>query len=609
MAATPANAGMLRPYISALVIQYTGTMLDKALHVLRAQIEETVNRHRGTVAIVATDLEDALTVDPVPETPDQDPPAADQIIGFIYRQTVVPAWLKPDSQFVDTRHYSAVMVRSGSLVAIHAERNVRDAVIRWIRGNPSPPFRLIPTHFMNQALLQGDTRTLSLHGTHPRQRRKADSKSMHGADLRSALNPFEDSTFAFSSARAEVDEDTHTGLQGVVGATPTRSHVWNRPGESFGDFRLAILDVLADIANAMVGAGLDQPFPLLATEVDSLTGVEHAFELAALGAEEVRSMPDANDDIIGAAEALDGAQLDVVQSGPSPDFILAVGFGATAGHLAVHATTAGDTASFTFGIQGTPTDAGPTAKIRDVLTAHPELLSAYYGSGHTIAYGKITRTFIRPVPFTNWDWWPVGSCDVSAEKPAGDGLVMHSRIGLPGDSSVFAWVVDKIGSGWLTCDDGPGEVADFVHLAPDETLTLVHVKGAHNASVNRQVSASAFEVVVGQATKNVGFLNAGELHARLSLPANLTRATWKDGVRQTDRTGFLAALLARAGWAPFRVMVVQPHMMFARYQTLKTPGVPATEDLLRLQRLESLLNSARGSVVGLGGDLVAVGCC
>jgi len=57
--ATPMDAGMLRPYISALVIQYTGTMLDKALDVLRTQIEKSVNRHRGTVAIVATDLEGA----------------------------------------------------------------------------------------------------------------------------------------------------------------------------------------------------------------------------------------------------------------------------------------------------------------------------------------------------------------------------------------------------------------------------------------------------------------------------------------------------------------------------------------------------------------------
>jgi len=312
---------------------------------------------------------------------------------------------------------------------------------------------------------------------------------------------------------------------------------------------------------------------------------------------------------IAVAEVLETAQLDVVQSGPSPDFVLAVGFGATAGHLAVHVTDADDTASFTFGVQGTPSDNGPTVAIRNALTAHPEVLSAYYGSGHTIAYGKITRTSIRSVPFTNWDWWPVGICDVSTEKPAGDGLAMHVNIGLPGDTSVFAWVVEKVGPGWLTCDDGSGEVADFVHIAPDETLTLLHVKGAHNDSLNRQVSASAFEVVVGQATKNVGFLDGGELHTRLSVPGNLTRATWKDGVRQTDRTGFLAALQARGGSSPFRVMVVQPHMMLARYQTLQTPGVPASEDLLRLQRLETLLNSARGSVVGLGGDLVAVGCC
>jgi len=40
----------------------------------------------------------------------------------------------------------------------------------------------------------------------------------------------------------------------------------------------------------------------------------------------------------------------------------------------------------------------------------------------------------------------------------------------------FAWVVEKVGPGWLTCDDGSGEVADFVHIAPDETLTLLHVK-------------------------------------------------------------------------------------------------------------------------------------
>ena len=607
MAASSLDAGSLRPYISALIVQYTGPTLDTALGLLRAHIERTLGRRHGSVSVVASELEGALTVDPAPQSGDREPLRADDIAGFVYRQEVIPNWLKLDSPFVDSRHYAVVLVRLGRLIAINAEQTVREAVISWIRGDPSPPFQLIPKRFINDAMLQGETRSLSLHGTHRRQRRKADSKNIHGTDLRSALNPFEDSTFTFTSARAEVDVDTHAGLQGVIGATPTKSHVWNRQSDSFGAFRLAILEVLADIANSMGGVGLDQPFPLLATEVDSLAGVEDAFEVAALGGEEVRAMPDPSDEMIAAADLLERAQLDVVASGASPDFTLAVGLGATAGHLAVHVTTVGESVRFTFGVQGTPSDSATMVPIRDALVNNSELLSVYYGSGHTIAYGKITKSSIRPAAFPNWIWWPVGGCDVLSEKPAGDGLAMHGAIGLPGDTSIFAWVVQNIGPGWLTCDDGAGEVADFVHLSPDDTLTLIHVKGAHSDSPNRQVSASAFEVVVGQATKNLAFLEGQGLHARLSAPGSLTRATWKDGVRQGGRTGFLASLASKGATAALKVMIVQPHMMQTRYQTLKMPGAPGGEDMLRLQRLETLLNSARGAVVGLGGDLRVVG--
>jgi len=212
--ATPMDAGMLRPYISALVIQYTGTMLDKALDVLRTQIEKSVNRHRGTVAIVATDLEGALINRRSGARDSRPGPlTADQIVGFVYSQTVVPAWLKPDSPFVDTRHYSVVMVRRGPLIAINAERSV---LRRHYQMDTRGSLSTIPPNtetIHKWGTSPRETRSLSLHGTHRRQRRKADSKNIHGADLRSALNPFEDSTFTFSSARAEVDEDTHTGFR------------------------------------------------------------------------------------------------------------------------------------------------------------------------------------------------------------------------------------------------------------------------------------------------------------------------------------------------------------------------------------------------------------
>jgi hypothetical protein len=468
-------------------------------------------------------------------------------------------------------------------------------------------FRVIGRRFINEALLQGETRSLSLHGAHQRQRSKADSKSIHGTDLRSALNPFEDSTFTFSSARAQVDEDTHSALVGVVGTTPTRSQVWNRRVESFGVFRSAIAEILHDLAAAMRGDGLEQPFPLLATEVDSLTGVLGAYEVAVPGSEEARGLADSDDDSVAAAELLERAQLIVIGDPASADFKLDVGFGASAGVLAVHVTYSHDTARFDLGVEGQPSDPVAFVAIRQALAEHPDMLTAYYSSGHAIGNDKITRPVIRAVPFPNWEWWPVGMCDVTKEKPAGDGIVMHQNIGQPGDRSIFGWVVRNIGPGWLTCDDGAGEVADFVHLAPDNKLTLVPVKAAYSGSLYRGVSASAFEVVVGQATKNIAFLDRDELHARLSVAHAATRATWHEGVRQADRSGFLAALAARPRSSAFGVKIVQPHVRKERYIELQDASTHASEDYLRLKRLETLLNSTRGSVVGVGGDLRVVG--
>jgi hypothetical protein len=61
-----------------------------------------------------------------------------------------------------------------------------------------------------------------------------------------------------------------------------------------------------------------------------------------------------------------------------------------------------------------------------------------------------------------------------------------------GDDSLFGSVVRRFGNGWLTCDDGPGEVADFVHVDPAGVLTLVHVKAAHGDGHRRGVAVVRF---------------------------------------------------------------------------------------------------------------------
>lgn len=82
-----------------------------------------------------------------------------------------------------------------------------------------------------------------------------------------------------------------------------------------------------------------------------------------------------------------------------------------------------------------------------------------------------------------------------------------------GDTSLFAWVVDQCRSGWLLCDDGNGEVADFLHLTGGGQLTAIHVKASGSTSTGRQISLVPFEQPVSQATKNKGLMEREPLGA------------------------------------------------------------------------------------------------
>ena len=69
----------------------------------------------------------------------------------------------------------------------------------------------------------------------------------------------------------------------------------------------------------------------------------------------------------------------------------------------------------------------------------------------------------------------------------------------------FDWDPNK--DQWLACDDGAMEIADFIlfEAGPPGLIEVIHVKGAHSSSPNRGISVSAYEVVVGQAVKNLRF--------------------------------------------------------------------------------------------------------
>jgi hypothetical protein len=96
---------------------------------------------------------------------------------------------------------------------------------------------------------------------------------------------------------------------------------------------------------------------------------------------------------------------------------------------------------------------------------------------------------------------------------------------------LFAWVVNRFADGWLTCDDGSGEVADFVHVSIDGVLTLVHVKGAKSNSKKRGIAVNAYEVVAAQAAKNLRYVQGPQLLDRLKNPGVSRPACWTEGKR------------------------------------------------------------------------------
>jgi hypothetical protein len=64
-------------------------------------------------------------------------------------------------------------------------------------------------------------------------------------------------------------------------------------------------------------------------------------------------------------------------------------------------------------------------------------------------------------------------------------------------------------------------------------------------------------------------------------------------------------LSERSAQAPWRVVVVQPQMTRQRYE--RVTATPDSVEKMHLNLLETMLNSARGAVTGLGAHLDVIG--
>ncbi|MFC6160280.1 hypothetical protein [Kribbella jiaozuonensis] len=507
-------------------------------------------------------------------------------------------------------HDLTVVLRRGQLVAVRADGIVEERLQRRLGQEPQLPFQRLEPGVLENALLQGEAKNLWLRGTHRRSKLRPDVKNLGGGSLEDVVSPWEDSSFAMGSAKAALlDDPGRVVLRGVVGTTPRRSSVWFKGSADFPEFVTAVLELLA-LLEQEIATGSAQPRALrvFARQVTDLSGVSGAYDISVVDPEFLSGI--IADEVFDAADLLSDATL-IVHGGPTADFKLEVGLhGSTGGKLAATVNQTNGKYTLTVGHDAItqPTDSGAVAEVCGALQ-YPRLLSIYYKSGHAYVDGELWTTRIPRDPFPNWDFQDFSGYRIKQEKPATKSpQQIHQLTGEAGDS-LFHWVVQHYQDGWLTCDDGSGEVADFVHVSSSGVLTFIHVKGAENDSPHRGVSAAAYEVVTSQAEKNLlWFADLESLRARLDNPPVAKPATWIHGAKAPDRLEFLDAFDSRSASDPLRVVIVQPHVSEATYNRLRVAPLPTqpNDDLMRLFRLENLLRMTRTSAVGANADLTVI---
>lgn len=530
-----------------------------------------------------------------------------EVATLVYAHEVPPSWLATKG-LVDKAHHLVVIAVQDSMVAIAASDSaIRDQLARSLTSTtPLEPKRIA------DAFVGADAKTVWLSGVHSRTTVKADSKTLTGTALEHALDPLGDQTYVLSAIRSQppIAGLKAAAGQAVVGTAPSSSRVWlGRPG-SWTDFVKQIKLLLEHLKKAHKATDL---YSFLSQPVADLSGVGKAYGLAVIPSVMLAEDAGLSDsdrqmasrwayDTTYDVTAKAGANLSVDVT--SKDVRLGVA------ELTVKAGKVGRisiTGSWT--TKGASTDEDRAACL--TYLRDPGQVKVYYDTGHTLADG-----YCYLAGWTDhvlkWKFHNFKGYNLWQEKPELNGNKrLADSIDVPKDPSLFSFVQQVLFKyGWLACDDGAMELADFVHLDPIEgRITLIHVKGAGTKKGFKQLSVSDYEVVVSQGVKNIRYLTPASLAEALKAGSkkDIARAVWFDGKRQANRNGMISAIRKLPSHAPRTLLILQPRLTEKEHDDCKAKAHTKTARVMRFKQLNSLMLSARVAAMGAGADFCAIG--
>ncbi|GAB3150073.1 hypothetical protein GCM10027258_47580 [Amycolatopsis stemonae] len=598
------------PFLTITVLECVGDDLETGFQSLARFLRRTA-RDRGHSEGVRIRAEiTAASPDSIEDVGILGDLGFDDLYGIAREVSRPPTWADKDSGFVDVSNQLTIAVRRRRLVAVCTGITSEAQIARWIHRQAAP-FRYLPADVLTNTF-RGDGRMLWTRGMHRRRTTKPDSKAVSGLRVQDTLTTIEDSTFALTAVKVVyLPEDDGAVLRDLLTVSADKSRLsWKRTSY-FPMFLAAAGEALDLLEKALVAEDEPEPpFAELAVRETDLSRVRGAFDVMVTDPDQVRGEPDADEDRVERAELLRTAVIEVRGTADSATAEVDVGFDdAVAGTLLIKPVDAGGAVSLDVRYQGDPSAEAVARQIRDAV-AEGDVLTVYYESGHAFTGHQVFKQPLVTTPFPNFDFRDFTGFTINKEKPAARGdQAIHDAIGRNGDKSLFAWVAREYAHDWLLCDDGAGEIADFLHLSADGTLTAIHVKAAGSLTTTRRIAVTRFEQVVSQAEKNIRQLHNEILINRLAVPRIASPAAWCDGKRTTSAE-FVDRLRGRAATARTKVVVVQPHLLEATYLDAReaVESGRSNRDTCSLALLDNLLHSTRRTVTALWDDLVVVGC-
>lgn len=540
-----------------------------------------------------------------------------------------PSWYAGEG-IADTLNQLIIVASRGDLYALlFSDNGLRGTVAKKILRATDGPFsriRRLSSSEINKAFVESQVRTLWLSGTHRRTAIKPDSKILSGLELETSLDPLGDQTYYFSSVRSTISLSEHH-TSAVVGASPTGSRIWIGPTRSWGEFVVNVGLVLDRAADYMSDAARpDRPLPILASAITTLDGIEQPYDLAFIVPEQVAdgAGPAGEDELRWLQQFGDAARFEVTAAAGSANFEADVYWAdVRLGRLAYEfeQTLGSDVRLKIRKMDGFDNEVRDAEILK--ICRQPENITVYFDTGHTFSRGHFYETRFRDAMFSDWRWVSMADTAFWQEKPLDGKRFAVENTGNAEDNSLFGMVakhwpnLEERGqqTGWLVCDDGAMESADFIHIndiSDPPELTLIHVKGSGSNNANRGLSVSDYEVVVGQAIKNLRHIDRGLLRDKLEANAEgvLQNAVWYNGERQDNRSALLAMLDGLGSSLRTKVVVFQPRVRRSVLNSIRVKmanGNLADSDVRRMQQLDALLLAARSDCFSLGADFLVIG--